>query len=385
MILVKKYAALFLSLMLFVNCKEKGTTTETGMPEGTIEIVENGIRIRADQFKSSGMALGFADTIMVREEVNTQGYIDVPPENRAVISAPMPGFIKHAPLIVGDKVRKGQRVIVLENPDFVALQQEFLEAAAQQDYLRAEYERQKTLFAEQVTSRKNYMKAESEYRKNDAKISSLKAQLGLLRVDTDRLLAEGIRPNLNLIAPIAGSITDVKVSLGMYTPPNQALLEIINTEHLHLELGIFEGDAIKIKIGQPIHFYLPENPGQVFDGEVYKVGNLVEMESRTLRVHGHIPASLAEKFAIGMYVQAVIEVAEKEAVVLPDEAVIREGEGAFALVLWEQTEDEFHFKKIPIDLGISQDGYSQIISPDPELLKRQFLTGGTYWFRTEAD
>jgi len=171
----------------------------------------------------------------------------------------------------------------------------------------------------------------------------------------------------------------------MYTPPNQALLEIINTEHLHLELGIFEGDAIKIKIGQPIHFYLPENPGQVFDGEVYKVGNLVEMESRTLRVHGHIPASLAEKFAIGMYVQAVIEVAEKEAVVLPDEAVIREGEGAFALVLWEQTEDEFHFKKIPIDLGISQDGYSQIISPDPEFLKRQFLTGGTYWFRTEAD
>ncbi|MBT8312695.1 MAG: HlyD family efflux transporter periplasmic adaptor subunit, partial [Flavobacteriaceae bacterium] len=270
MILVKKYAALFLSLMLFVNCKEKGTTTETGMPEGAIEIVEDGIRIRADQFKSSGMALGFADTIMVREEVNTQGYIDVPPENRAVISAPMPGFIKHAPLIVGDKVRKGQRVIVLENPDFVALQQEFLEAAAQQDYLRAEYERQKTLFAEQVTSRKNYMKAESEYRKNDAKISSLKAQLGLLRVDTDRLLAEGIRPNLNLIAPIAGSVTDVKVSLGMYTPPNQALLEIINTEHLHLELGIFEGDAIKIKIGQPIHFYLPENPGQVFDGEVYK-------------------------------------------------------------------------------------------------------------------
>ena len=385
MIMVKNFAALFLILLLFVNCKEKGSTGETTMPESAIEIADNGIRIGADQFKSGGMALGFADTVMVREEVNTQGYIDVPPENRAVVSAPMPGFIKHAPLIIGDKVKKGQRVIVLENPDFVALQQEFLEASAQQEYLKAEYERQKALLAEQVTSRKNYMKAETEYRKNEAEVSSLKAQLGLLQVNTDRLLAEGIRPNLNLTAPIAGSVTDVKVSLGMYTPPNQALLEIINTEHLHLELGIFEGDAVKIKIGQPIRFYLPENPEQVFDGEVYKVGNLVEMESRTLRVHGHIPSSLAEKFAIGMYVQAVIEVAEKEAVVLPDEAVIREGAGAFALMLMEQNQDEFIFEKIPIEAGTSRDGYSQIISPDPDLFKRQFLVRGTHWFRTEGE
>ncbi len=385
MILVKRFGTLFLGLILLANCKEQGRTDATKAADSSIDLAEDIIRIGADQFKSSGMALGLADTIRVRDEVNTQGYIDVPPENRAVISAPMPGFIKQAPLIVGDRVKKGQRVIVLENPDFVALQQAFLEASAQQEYLKTEYERQKTLFAEQVSSRKNFMKAESEYRKNDAKVSSLKAQLGLLRVNTDKLMAEGIRPNLNLTAPISGSVTEVKVSLGMYTPPNQALLEIINMDHLHLELGIFERDAIKIKIGQPIRFYLPENPEQVFNGEVYKVGNLIEKETRTLRVHGHIPDDLAEKFAIGMYVQAVIEVADQEVVALPDEAIIREGKGAFALVLVAENEDEYHFKKTTLDLGISRNGYSQIMSPDHEILESQFLIRGTYWFRSEAD
>ncbi len=385
MILARKFAPLFLIFSLFVNCKEKGSTAETDKPESTIEIAENRIRIGTEQFKSRGMALGSADTMMVREEVNTQGYIDVPPEKRAVISAPMPGFIKQAPLIEGDKVKKGQRVIVLENPDFVSLQQEYLEAVAQQEYLKTEYERQRTLFAEQVTSRKNYMKAESEYRKNDAKVSSLKAQLGLLQVNTDRLVSEGIRPYLTLTAPVSGSVSKVKVSLGMYTPPNQALLEIINREHLHLELGIFEGDAGKIQIGQPIRFYLPENPKQIFEGEVYKVGDLVEKESRTLRVHGHIPDSLAERFAIGMYVQAAVEVAESEAVVLPGEAIIREGGEAYALVLVEQNQDEFIFSKIPLELGYSRDGYTQILQPEPEFLERQFLIRGTYWFRNEGD
>ncbi len=385
MISVKRIVTLVLSLVLFVNCKEQGRTEVSEAPDPLTEMAEDRIRIDANQFRSGEMALGSLDTIRIRNEVNTQGYIDVPPENRAVVSAPMPGFVKYAPLIVGDKVKKGQRVVILENPDFVSLQQDFLEATAQQEYLKSEYERQKTLFAEKVTSRKNFMKAESDYRKNDAKVSSLKAQLGLLKVNTDLLLKEGIRPTLDLTAPINGSVTEVGVSLGMYTPPNQALLEIINMEHLHLELGIFEQDAVKVKVGQPIRFYLPESPGQVFNGEVFKVGKLIEKESRTLRVHGHIPANLTENFAIGMYIQAVIEVAEQEVLALPDEAIIREGEDTFALVLIDQTQDAFNFKKIPVDPGISRDGYSQIVSPDPALLNSQFLIRGTYWFRTGSE
>lgn len=385
MMLIKRFVILTIGIALIASCKDKEKGTDKEAVESQIALEDGAIRIAFDQFESRGMEFAGADSITIREEISTQGYIDVPPESRALVSAPMPGFIKHAPLIVGDKVKKGQRVISLENPDFVTLQQAYMEALAQHDFLKAEYERQKTLYEEQVSSRKNFMLAESEFRKNSAKLSSLEAQLGLLQVRTEKLREEGIRSHLSLVAPISGSITRVMVSLGMYTPPNQPLLEIINTEHLHLELGIFERDAMKIRIGQRIGFYRPERPSEVFDGEVYKVGNLVDQETRTVRIHGHIPSSLIENFAIGTYVQAEITAAEQQAVALPDEALIREGETTYVLILADRQEESYFLKKVQVEAGISREGMTQILSPEPELMNAQFLTRGAYWFRTDGD
>lgn len=383
--LIKRFVILTIGIVLIASCKNKESGTDKEAQESQIGLEDGLIRIAKDQFNSRGMEFASADSITVREEIGTQGYIDVPPESRALVSAPMPGFIKHAPLIVGDKVKRGQQLISLENPDFVTLQQAYLEALAQQDFLKAEFERQKTLYEEQVSSRKSFMLAESEFRKNSARLSSLEAQLQLLRVRAETLRKDGIRSHLSLLAPISGSITRVMVSLGMYTPPNQPLLEIINTEHLHLELGIFEQDAMKIRIGQRIRFYRPEQPSEVFDGEVYKVGNLVDQETRTVRIHGHIPSSLIENFAIGTYVQAEIIAAEQQAVALPDEALIREGETTYTLVLSEEQDEAYFLKKVQVAAGISKEGMTQILSPDPELMNAQFLVRGAYWFRTDGD
>ena len=383
--LIKRLVLLTIGIALIASCKDKENGSEQDTPSSQLALESGAIGIAIDQFESRGMELARAESITLREEISTQGYIDVPPESRALVSAPMPGFIQNAPLIVGDQVKRGQQVISLENPDFITLQQGYLEAFAQQQFLKAEYERQKTLYEEQVSSRKNFMMAESEFRKNSAKLSSLEAQLGLLKVSTEKLRKEGIRPHLSLVAPISGSVTRVMVSLGMYTPPNQPLLEVINTEHLHLELNVFERDAMKISVGQPIRFYRPENPAELFDGEVYKVGNLVDQETRTVRIHGHIPSSLIEKFAIGTYVQAEITAAEQQAVAVPDEALIREGEKTYILMLEEKNTDAYILKKVQVASGISRDGKTQIVSPGPELMEAQILVRGAYWFRTDGD
>ena len=66
----------------------------------------------------------------------------------------MGGYIKDNPLLIGDAVKKGQVLITLENPEFVALQQQFQELAEQLDYLKSEYERQQALVAENITSKR---------------------------------------------------------------------------------------------------------------------------------------------------------------------------------------------------------------------------------------
>src|SRR5690606_23279761 len=105
------------------------------------------------------------------------------PGNRAVINAFMGGYIKNTPLLVGDVVRKGQPLVTIENPEFIALQQDYLDAAEQLKYLKSDYDRQKTMLDEKITSEKKFLQAESDYRRNLARYNGLKRSLQMLNIN----------------------------------------------------------------------------------------------------------------------------------------------------------------------------------------------------------
>ena len=95
----------------------------------------------------------------------------------------MSGYVKTTKLLIGDKVTKGQAIVTLESTDYLDVQKDYLEVAGQIDYLKSEFERQKTLYDEKITSQKNYLKAESEYRRAKGMYQSLKAKLVLLNIN----------------------------------------------------------------------------------------------------------------------------------------------------------------------------------------------------------
>lgn len=122
------------------------------------------IKVSQDQFNNGKMKLGTIETRPFLETVEVNGMIDVPPENKAVVSATMGGYIKSTPLLIGNRVKKGQLLATIENPDFIKLQQEYLEAKEQLTYLKNEFERQTALKTENITSEKKFLRAESEYK-----------------------------------------------------------------------------------------------------------------------------------------------------------------------------------------------------------------------------
>ena len=71
----------------------------------------------------------------------------------------MGGYIKKTPLLIGDVVKKGQLLVTIENPDFITLQQEYMEVKQQLVYLASEYDRQKTMREENITSQKSFSKS----------------------------------------------------------------------------------------------------------------------------------------------------------------------------------------------------------------------------------
>jgi len=114
--------------LVLVACGKSEKTTEL-VPE--TETHNDDITITKAQFEGEKMAFGNLAEYDFNESVKVNGMIDVPPENKSSISTFIGGYVTKTPLLIGDKVKKGQLLVSLENTEFVEIQQSYLELAEQ--------------------------------------------------------------------------------------------------------------------------------------------------------------------------------------------------------------------------------------------------------------
>ena len=350
---MKQYIYLLLSVGLAILVIGCGTSEKKGPSRDNTDnaIVTKVVKVSKVQFEGSKMQLGTLIEQSFPIFVKATGMIDVPPENKAVINAFVGGYIKKTPLLVGNRVKKGDALVTLENPEFVDMQQEYLEASEQLIFLKSEYERQKTLIKEKITSQKNFLKAESEYKRTLAMCNGLRKKLQMLNIDPKALENGNITSVITLYAPIDGSITNVYVSKGSYISPSDEIMEIVNTDHVHLELSVFEKDIMKIKKEQPIIFTIPEVSKDSYRGEVHLVGTAIDPKTRTIKVHGHLNHEDHTNYAIGMFVEANIATINTMEWALPIEAVVSIEDKQYVLLLISQENGEYSFEQKEVKTG----------------------------------
>lgn len=367
-----KYLYILIITISFGACKNEQTTSEIS------ENSENsGVVVSRAQFEGGSLETGNMEMRNFPVSVRASGLIDVPPGNRAVINAFMGGYIKNTPLLVGDVVRKGQPLVTIENPEFIALQQDYLDAAEQLKYLKADFDRQQTMINEKITSEKKFLQAESDYRRNLARYNGLKQTLQMLNINTASVEAGKITSQITIYAPISGSVTQVKVNTGMYVSPTDMIMEIIDKEKMHLELSIFEKDVMKIKKGQRISFRAPEAARDDFPAEVSLVGTSIDPQKRAVSVHGHLPDSIASRFTVGMFVEAEIETETREFPALPEEAVITIDGYSYVLQLEKEENGNLIFQRKAVTPGSTYKGYTALENAEFSPTD-QFLIKGSF-------
>lgn len=369
------YSTFILMAYLTVTSCGNGNTENT---ETQTEVdSDNRIKITQAQFDQIGMALGTLQEKEFPVIVKATGMIDVPPENRSVVNATMGGYIKTLPLLIGDVVRKGQALLSIENPEFVTLQQQYMEVSGQLDYLKSEYGRQKTLYDENITSQKSYLKAESDYKTAQAKYDGLRKQLTMIDISPNDVEAGTITTITTLFAPISGSVTQVNVSKGSYVAPATPILEIIDNDHIHLELSVFEKDIMKIKKGQDIAFKIPEASSDTFEAEVHLVGASIG-EGRTIKVHGHLKDEEENNFLTGMFVEANMVSGTTVAKGLPSESIVNADDKDYVLVLDKEMDGDYYFKQIEVKVRESYEGYTALDTKNDFKATDRFLVKGAF-------
>ena len=162
--------------------------------------------------------------------------LSVAPQNLATVCMPLGGFIKNTTLLPGNAVSKGQTLAVIENQDFVDIQQSYLEAKNKLVFAEAEFNRHTDLYKDDVYSEQNLQQVTVEYKNLKALVKSLEQKLMLIGINPEKLKEDNISSTVNLVSPINGFLKAVNVNIGKYVSPTDVLFEIVNNDKLFLEL-----------------------------------------------------------------------------------------------------------------------------------------------------
>lgn len=367
------YTAVFIvSCLLLYSCSSKS--------EEAAEITDpihdedsNTAELTSEQYEMAGIELGKLANKQISGTIKVNGTLDVPPQQQVSISVPLGGFLKDTPLLQGSRVKKGQVIATIENLDFIQLQQDYIDAKGQFEFAQADYQRQQDLAKENVNSQKTLQQAKTNFTTWQAKANGLKEKLKIIGVEVDAVERGELSGTIQLRSPINGYVTQVSVNIGKFVNPSDVLFEIVDTEHLHAELTVFEKDVPRLKIGQKVRFTLANETKERL-ATVYLLGREIG-ERRTVQIHCHIDKEDTNLLP-GMYLKAIVETGGVEVPALPERSIIDfQGKKYIFYQLMDSPHgvlknedreahaDEYHFKMLEVEVGDTELGYTEVIVP----------------------
>ncbi|SNR71588.1 MULTISPECIES: efflux RND transporter periplasmic adaptor subunit [Hymenobacter] len=352
-----KYTFLLLLAGLATACgRDTPPETKTVAPAATPAPPTNPdqVSISPAQAKAAGIETGSFAWKNMTSDVQANGSIDVPPQNQASISAVMGGYVQSVAVLPGQQVSRGGTVAVLRHPDYLKLQQDYLQSKARVTFLRQELTRQQTLDAEDVGAKRKLQQAQSDYQSEQAILRATAGQLRMLGIGMTQLDRGVISPTVPLVSPIGGYVKSVNINPGQFVDPQAVLVEVVDRSDLHLELKVFERDIVRVKKGQRILFKIPSRgSNEDLTARVFLVGKAFNDDARTVSVHAHLEPERDDVLP-GQYVAAHIQTAGARQRTLPEDAVIQAGE--FSYIFAQAATGGHTFQRYKVKTGPAENG-----------------------------
>jgi cobalt-zinc-cadmium efflux system membrane fusion protein len=346
--------------------KTAGTSEKTASEKKNGKKAMKDVHLSQKKFDNLNMQIDTIPQKTFSDAVTANGHLEVPPQNEATVTAVVGANITSIIVIEGDKVEKGQVLAYLSHPNLAELQTRYIQAYHRFEYLKKELKRQKKLYDAEVGSGRKYQQTQSDFNSKKGEISGLESQLRQLNLGLSRLQNGKIYDQVPVVSPIAGYVEKVKVQIGQYADPQKDLVKIVNNDHIHADVMVYEKDVHKVKKGQKIKFTVESASNDTLEAEIYSVGKKFEQKPKAVHIHAEIKNKKGYMIP-GMYIKAKISTTQKLHKAVPESAIANEGAKSYifkAKKITENNKEKWEFKPIEVKTGPTENGFTQI-----ELLK----------------
>lgn len=358
---------LLLAVLAFSQCKNKSADAEKPAVKG-----ENNVVILTDaQLKNAPVTTTQLSDRNIATQLKLNGKIDVPPQSLVSVSVPLGGYLKNTKLLPGMQVKKGEVIAELEDPQYIRLQQDYLQAKSKLHFAQLDYNRQKNLNENQAASDKVMQQAQAEMAGQQIQLNALAQQLRLININPDKLSTATIAKGIRIYSTINGFVSKVNVNIGKYVNPSEVLFELINPDDIHLNLRVYEKDISHLKIGQQVIAYTNNDPGKKIPAEIILISKDIGMDG-TADVHCHFH-QYDNGLLPRMYMNAVIELQSTFSQALPEESIVDfEGKSYVFAVSGKQK-----YTMLPVTPGTQENGFVQILNSG-ELAGKNIVVQNAY-------
>ncbi|MBC9797093.1 efflux RND transporter periplasmic adaptor subunit [Sinomicrobium weinanense] len=351
---MKKYIGIIvIALSVAMSCDKKVNIEQKPAAAASLS---NILELSTGQARNADIGIGNLREKELGGILQLQGVVTVSPQSRVDVTFPLGGYIRKTNIMPGTPVKKGQVLAVIEDMQYIQLQQDYL--TAREKFLLADkaYDRQKVLNASKASSDKLLEQVRAERETQRIAMASLGQKLELLGIDPNRLNASGISKSISIVSPVTGLVSKVNVNAGKYVSSTEMLFEVIDMKDIVLSFNAFEKDMPYLKAGQQVEVYSNDNPDKRYAAKIAYVNQSLD-DDRTSEVICKLE-NYDNALLPGLFVNADIQVENKKALVLPEEGVVDWKGKSY---IFEAKGDD-RYEMIPVETGIIQNGMKQIFS-----------------------
>lgn len=292
--------------------------------------------------------------------LKAMGKVLAPRPQTAIVGHAFSARVAEIHVEIGDWVKKGQALVTLESQEVGDAKSEFYKTIADRELAELTLAREKRLSESGIGIEKNLLAAETEHKiaQSSAKAAEKKLHvLGFNEAEVQEIAdTHQINPAITLYAPIDGKVVAHEAVLGALVDQATEIMKIIDPTLLWVDAEIYEKDIAKIKIGQKVEIAVPAYPGEIFQGQVSYVGDMVNEETRTITVRADV-GNDDHRLKSGMFASVdVLLNGGEQMLVVPAAAVLEEG---YEKVVFVQHDDSFIRRQI--ETGVVYAGYQQVV------------------------
>ena len=296
------------------------------------------------------------------------------PRSQFVVASKIPGRLEKILVNIGDPVKRGQLIAVIENDEYqqqveqslAALQVALANLEESKSSLATslkELERMKTLRQKQIVAESELDTASARYKtyevKNKVAEAKLIQQEAALKAAQIRLSYTQIRASWEG-GDDARVIGERFVNESDLLAPNKSIVSVLDIDSLTAVINVIEQDYSKITVGQEATLYIDAFPGESFTGKVIRIAPLLNEKSRQGRVEVEVP-NTKNRLRPGMFINVSLEFLRHDnAVVVPVAALVnRKGrQGVFIADI-----NAGKVKFVPVTIGISDNELAEVVAP----------------------